>query len=94
MVDLKKDPNWRRFKRIAQARVDDLGVPIDVITEARRWFYVLDHGYDHGGYWNVERMDAAQVSSLLALLEEIGGEFARSELGSLLRARSSAAAEA
>ena len=87
MPALDKDPLWRRFTPLALDRVDALGVPIDALLDARRWFYLMDHSYDVDSGWEARDLTDAQASALLTLLDEVGGFFAHSDLARRLRAR-------
>lgn len=83
----RADPLWRRFTPLALDRVDGLGVPIDALLDARRWFYLMDHSYDVDSGWEARDLTDAQASALLTLLDEVGGFFAHSDLARCLRAR-------
>lgn len=58
---------WRKRQRDEFLRN---GIPDFVVDDARRWKYVLLHGYDFQSGWDVSRLTKEQATNLLASLRQ------------------------
>jgi len=67
--DRKSSMNWKKWKKSHQQLLNDIDIPGDIYDSESRWWYFLEHGYDHETKWSTESLSIKDVQLLLIFLE-------------------------
>ena len=60
---------WKQWVNQNRQKLTELGIPTELFTNEKRWWYFLEHGYDEPTQWCPDEMSPKNAVILIDFLE-------------------------